>query len=98
MIEVDVTSTCQDWLDSLRDRNARSRIQTRIDRLSLGNFGDAKWLGDGVGELRIDYGPGYRVYFIRRGNAVVVLLCGGDKRTQSADIERAKRIAKELRP
>ena len=79
----------------LKDRQARARVQARLDRLALGNPGDAKPLRDGVSELRIDYGPGYRVYFMRRGPVIVVLLAGGDKRTQDADIERAIGIAKD---
>ena len=79
----------------LRDEKARARIQIRIRRLSLGNFGDAKPVGDGVSELRIDYGPGYRVYLKQVGNVVVILLAGGTKKTQSIDIARAKQLAKE---
>jgi len=74
---------------------AIARISARIDRLALGNFGDAKPVGEGVSELRVDYGPGYRVYFQQRGNALILLLCGGDKRTQQADIARAKTLAAE---
>lgn len=70
-----------------------ARIAARIDRLALGNPGDVKPIGSGISEMRIDYGPGYRVYFVRRGSAVVVILCGGDKRTQAADIKRAIKIA-----
>lgn len=80
-----------DWLENLRDRQARSRILTRIDRLVLGNFGDHHVLDGGVHELRIDWGPGYRVYFAKVGCKVVLLLCGGDKRTQQTDIKRARR-------
>jgi putative addiction module killer protein len=79
-----------DWLSSLRDRAARARIRVRIDRLRIGNFGDCKPVGAGVSELRIDYGPGYRVYFGQAPGRVVLLLCGGDKRTQARDIERAQ--------
>ena len=79
----------------LRDEKARARSQIRIRRLSLGNFGDAKPVGDGVSELRIDYGPGYRVYLKQVGNVVVILLAGGTKKTQSIDIARAKQLAKE---
>ncbi|GAB7081897.1 type II toxin-antitoxin system RelE/ParE family toxin [Megalodesulfovibrio paquesii] len=78
-----------EWMDSLRDIRARARIAARIDRLKAGNFGDAKALREGVSELRVDYGPGYRVYFGIVGKTVVLLLLGGDKRTQEADIERA---------
>ena len=78
------------WLRKLRDAGARQRIRVRIARLRLGNFGDAKSVGEGVSELRIDCGPGYRVYFGRDGEKVVILLCGGDKASQSADIQTAK--------
>ena len=83
-------------MTSLKDRNARGRIAARIDRLASGNPGDAKLLKEsgGVFELRIDYGPGYRVYYVRQGKVVVVLLCGGDKRTQNKDIDRAIELAK----
>jgi putative addiction module killer protein len=80
----------------LRDRAARARITTRIRRLSLGNPGDVKPVGAGVSEMRIDYGPGYRVYFMARGDALVILLCGGDKRSQQRDIARALEVAKEV--
>lgn len=80
-----------DWLENLRDRQARSRILTRIDRLALGNFGDRHALDGGIHELRIDWGPGYRIYFAKLGRKLVLLLCGGDKRTQQNDIERARR-------
>ncbi len=85
-----------EWLASLRDAKAVARIDVRIRRLSLGNYGDAKSVGRGVRELRIDYGPGYRVYFVERRKVVVILLCGGDKRRQEADIALAKRLAKEV--
>ncbi len=78
-----------EWLDHLRDVRAKARIATRIDRLKAGNFGDCEPLRDGVSELRVHYGPGYRVYFGKIGQTVVLLLCGGDKRTQEADIDRA---------
>ena len=81
-----------EWLASLRDLQARARILTRIDRLAAGNFGDCKPLRNGVSELRIDHGPGYRLYFARVGKVVVLLLCGGDKRTQTADVERAVKL------
>lgn len=80
-----------DWLLALRDVHARARIRARIARVREGNFGDAKPIGEGVHELRVHHGPGYRIYFGRQGRAVVVLLCGGDKRTQPRDIARAKR-------
>ncbi|MBX3455328.1 type II toxin-antitoxin system RelE/ParE family toxin [Ferrovibrio sp.] len=85
------------WLERLRDREARSRIQVRLQRLRLGLFGDSKPVGEGVGELRIDYGPGYRVYFIRQGAELIVLLCGGDKRRQQQDIARAIDLARGLK-
>lgn len=86
-----------DWLENLLDRQARSRILTRIDRLALGNLGDHHILDGGIHELRIDWGPGYRVYFAKVGRKVVLLLCGGDKRTQQADIERAHRYLNDYR-
>jgi putative addiction module killer protein len=84
------------WLDTLRDLHARARIQVRIARLEAGNPGDTKPVGEGVSEMRIDYGPGYRVYFTQFGREVVVLLAGGDKRTQTADIKAAQRLARNL--
>jgi putative addiction module killer protein len=96
MIEVRQTDVFADWFAGLRDRQARARITTRIRRLSLGNPGDVKPVGGGVSEMRIDYGPGYRVYFVRRGDTVVVLLCGGDKRHQDRDIARALELAQEV--
>ena len=96
MIEIRQTETYFQWFDSLRDRQARARINARIRRLSLGNFGDVKPIGEGVSELRIDFGPGYRVYFVQRGQTLVVLLAGGDKRTQDRDIKKALKLAREL--
>lgn len=95
MPEIRKTRIYADWIANLRDINAVARIDVRIRRLSLGNAGDSKSVGDGVFELRIDYGPGYRVYFSRHGDRIVLLLCGGDKRTQDLDIKAAKKIAKE---
>jgi len=95
MLEVLKSATFEAWFTGLRDRHARDRISARIRRLGLGNPGDVKPVGAGVSEMRIDYGPGYRVYFVQRGDFVVVLLCGGDKRTQNADIKRAIQIAKD---
>jgi len=86
------------WFASLRDEQAKARILVRIRRLSLGNIGDSKGLGGGGSELRIDYGPGYRVYFARRGETLVLLLTGGDKSRQKADILRARAIADEWKP
>jgi putative addiction module killer protein len=95
MMEVRQTDVFAAWFAGLKDREARARITVRIRRLSLGNPGDVKPVGSGVSEMRIDYGPGYRVYFIRRGDTVVILLCGGDKRTQDRDIARALELAQE---
>ncbi len=78
------------WLNDLRDRQARAKIRKRLDRIELGNLGDVKPVGEGVMELRIHYGPGYRVYFSQAGSRIVLLLCGGDKKTQEKDILRAK--------
>ena len=78
------------WLDALADRQGRARIKTRIDRVSIGNFGDVEPVGEAVSELRIDWGPGYGVYFARVGKTILILLCGGDKTTQQRDIENAK--------
>jgi putative addiction module killer protein len=83
------------WLSDLPDRQARARILARLERLEVGNFGDSKLLRDGVSELRVDWGPGYRVYFARDGRTAIVLLCGGDKRKQDADIERAVALWQE---
>lgn len=96
MLEIRKTDTYAQWIDSLRDLQARARIQVRIERLAAGNPGDVKAVGDGISELRIDYGPGYRVYFTKRGREVVILLAGGDKSTQSADIKIALRLARNL--
>jgi putative addiction module killer protein len=96
MIVVRQTETFSTWLRKLRDDRARVRIVERLLRVEGGNLGDVKPVGEGVSELRVDYGPGYRVYLARRGAALVVLLCGGDKRTQNADIKRAKRMARDL--
>ena len=96
MPEIRKTAVFAQWLDGLRDLQARARVQARIARLEAGNVGDAKPVGEGVSELRINYGPGYRVYFTRHGREVVVLLAGGDKRTQSADIKTALRLARNL--
>lgn len=96
MIEVRETELFSKWLTDLRDAVARARIAARIRRLALGNPGDFRPVGEGVSELRIDHGPGYRVYFVQRGAVLVVLLCGGDKRTQARDIRKAKNMANEL--
>ena len=86
----DATQPFTDWVEGLRDQQARARIQARLARVEVGNLGDAHSVGEGVMELRIDWGPGYRVYFARTGQVILLLLCGGDKRTQQKDIERAK--------
>ena len=96
MIEIRQTEVFATWFARLRDRQARARITARIRRLSLGNPGDVRPVGGGVSEMRIDYGPGYRVYFVQRGEVLVILLCGGDKRTQERDIARALAMAREL--
>ncbi|MBT9268144.1 type II toxin-antitoxin system RelE/ParE family toxin [Pseudomonas sp. MG-9] len=90
------TAVFRAWHTSIRDLRARIAIARRIDRAATGNLGDAKSVGDGVSELRVDVGAGYRVYFTKRNGAVIVLLAGGDKSTQSADIQRAKKMAKEV--
>ena len=95
MIEVRQTTVFRDWFDGLKDRRAQERIAQRIVRLQAGLFGDTKFF-DGIGELRVDHGPGYRVYFVQRGLVVIVLLCGGDKGSQGRDIRRAKALAAEL--
>jgi putative addiction module killer protein len=107
MIEVRQTEVLSDWLGRprdrkgrarirLRDRKGRARILARIRRLSVGNPGDVKPVGSGVSEMRIDYGPGYRLYFVSHGNTVVILLCGGDKGSQEHDIKRAIEMAQKL--
>jgi putative addiction module killer protein len=96
MIEVRQTDVFAAWFGGLRDREARARILVRIRRLSLGNPGDVRPVGSGVSEMRIDYSAGYRVYFVQRGPILVVLLCGGDKRTQDRDIARAVALAGEI--
>lgn len=96
MLEVRQTAVYSDWFARLRDRQAKARIDIRVRRLSLGNPGDVKSVGDGISELRVDYGPGYRVYFVQRGSEFVVLLAGGDKSSQDRDIKEAKALAREL--
>lgn len=97
MIEIRETESYAVWFSRLRDERAKARINARIFRLSNGNLGDIKAVGDGVAELRIDYGPGYRVYFIRFEQVIVLLLCGGDKSSQVADIVKAKKLAETAR-
>ncbi len=96
MIEIRETEIFSKWFDGLKDHRAKARIQARIDRVEMGNLGDVAPVGEGVSELRIFYGPGYRVYFIQRGTVVVILLSGGDKSTQTSDITRAKEISKQI--
>jgi putative addiction module killer protein len=96
MLQVCKTERFARWLDGLRDVRARARVQVRIERLAAGNAGDVEPVGEGVSELRIDYGPGYRVYFKKQRREVMILLAGGDKRTQSADIKTALRLARNL--
>ena len=96
MIEVRQTERFRRWLTGLRDERARARILKRLDRVQAGNLGDVAPVGEGVSEMRIFYGPGHRVYFVQRGSELIVLLCGGDKSTQDADIEEAKALAREL--
>ena len=96
MVEVRKTALFTRWLDNLRDIQARARVQARIERLAAGNTGDVAPVGGGVSELRIDVGPGYRVYFKKRGGELIVLLAGGDKRTQPRDIQAALRLARNL--
>lgn len=96
MVEIRETLLFSKWLESLRDAHARSRIQARILRLRQGNPGDVKPVGKGVSEMRIDYGPGYRIYFMQQGMQLVILLAGGDKSTQSKDIKIALKLASNL--
>ena len=96
MFEVRQTETFKKWFKTLRDRRARARIDIRIKRISLGNLGDVKSVGKGVFELRIDYGPGYRVYFIERNRIRIILLAGGKKSTQKQDITKAQELARSL--
>ncbi|WP_306837424.1 type II toxin-antitoxin system RelE/ParE family toxin [Neorhizobium huautlense] len=97
MFTIRETLEFANWLDRLRDQRAKARIAERVGRLAADNPGDVKSVGDGVNELRIDHGPGYRVYFVREGSVVYVLLCGGDKSTQERDIRQAKSLARKLK-
>ena len=96
MVEIRKTAAFSDWMANLRDHRARGKIVARIDRLALGNPGDVTPVGEGVSELRIHYGPGYRLCFAQHGRTLIVLLCGGDKRTQAKDIKAAKQLAAHL--
>lgn len=95
MLEIFKSADFDRWLRRLRDPRARARVEMRIRRLSLGNAGDVQPIGDGLSEMRIDYGPGYRVYYMQQVEILVVILCGGDKRTQRGDIARARKLAAE---
>lgn len=94
--EIRQTSVFEDWLTGLKDAVSRAIIIRRIERVAAGNLGDVRPVGDGVSELRVDYGPGFRVYFVRRGETLIVLLCGGDKASQPRDIARARAMAQEV--
>ena len=96
MVEIRKTELFAKWIDNLRDAQAKARVLVRIERLASGNSGDVKPVGEGVSEMRIDYGPGYRMYFIKRGNELIILLAGGDKSSQTADIKVAIRLASNL--
>lgn len=96
MVEIRKTDLFAKWLDNLRDIQAKARVLVRIERLASGNSGDVKPVGEGVSEMRINYGPGYRVYFIKRGSELIILLAGGDKSSQSRDIKAAIRLAQNL--
>ena len=96
MVEIRKTKLFAKWIDNLRDVQAKARVLVRIERFASGNAGDVKPVGEGISEMRIDYGPGYRVYFIKRGNELIILLAGGDKSSQTADIKVAIRLASNL--
>ena len=96
MMEIRKTNHFAKWIDSLQDIRARARIQARIERIAIGNLGDVKSVGEGISEMRIDYGPGYRVYFIQHERSVIILLAGGDKSTQARDIKTALHLAQNL--
>jgi len=96
VIEIRETSPFSEWLQALKDSRAKARIAARAQRLAFGNPGDVRPVGEGVSELRIDYGPGYRVYYVQRGKVLIILLCGGDKSSQNKDIKLALKLAKEV--
>jgi len=95
MVEFKQTETFRRWRTRLKDERTRVLIASRLDRLAFGNAGDVRPVGQGISELRIDYGPGYRIYFQKRGSTIIILLCGGDKSTQANDIKTAKRLSSE---
>ena len=94
--QIEASATFEDWLEGLRDKRAKARVITRIDRAKAGNFGDHRSVGKGVSEMRVDEGQGYRIYYTIRDRAVIVLLCGGDKSSQQQDIDHAQQMAREL--
>ncbi|MFN6460672.1 MAG: type II toxin-antitoxin system RelE/ParE family toxin [Nostoc sp. DedVER02] len=96
-LTVDGKNIFNEWLDSLRDRRAKAKIRARLDRVEDGNLGDCKSVGEGIFELRIDYGPGYRIYFGQEGITIIILLCGGDKSTQKQDVDKAQEYWKDYR-
>jgi putative addiction module killer protein len=96
MVEIRKTELLAKWIDNLSDVQAKARVLVRIERLASGNAGDVKPVGEGISEMRIDYGPGYRVYFMQRGSELIILLAGGDKKSQSRDIKAALRLAQNL--
>jgi putative addiction module killer protein len=95
MVEIAKSATFDRWLRKLKDRRAAARVLVRIDRLAAGNPGDVRPIGSGISELRIDYGPGYRVYYLKDGDQLILLLCGGDKSSQDKDIKEAHRIVED---
>jgi len=96
MYQVYQTEFFENWFRNLKDQTAKSKIRIRIDRIETGNLGDHHTIGDGVSEIRITYGPGYRLYYVMRGKEIIILLCGGDKGTQNKDIKKAKKMAQEV--
>jgi putative addiction module killer protein len=96
MVDLRYTERFKHWVNRLSDRQARARILVRLERMAMGNLGDVKPVGEGVSEARITHGPGYRLYFVRRGDTVIVLLCGGDKSSQTTDIKTALNLAREI--
>jgi len=97
MIEIRETVVYKKWFDSIKDRKTRSVIDVRIRRVSIGNFGDVEPVGNGISELKIDYGPGFRIYFLKQGNVIIFLLCGGNKSSQAKDILKARELAERIK-